>query len=62
MSWYGKVKAKMTVEQAIAILNKYDGTEMTDEQYYDYHCAQNKITRAILSGAYKLVENKESKK
>ena len=45
----------MTLEEALEILNKYDGTEMNDEQYYDYHCAQNKITRLILSGEYKLV-------
>lgn len=46
----------MTLKQALEILNKYDGTEMTDEQYYEYHCAQNKITRLILSGEYKLVK------
>ena len=46
----------MTLEQALEILNKYDGTEMTDEQYYNYHCAQNKITRLILSGEYELVK------
>ncbi len=46
----------MTLDQALEILNKYDGTEMTDEQYYNYHCAQNKITRLILSGEYELVK------
>ncbi len=46
----------MTLEQALEILNKYDGTEMTDWQYYDYHNAQNKITRLILSGEYELVK------
>lgn len=46
----------MTLEQALEILNKYDGTEMTDWQYYNYHCAQNKITRLILSGEYILVK------
>lgn len=49
----------MTLEKALEILNKYDGTEMNDEQYYEYHCAQNKITRLILSGECELVK-KES--
>lgn len=50
----------MTLEQALEILNKYDGTEMTDWQYYDYHNAQNKITRLILSGEYELIKRGEN--
>lgn len=33
----------MTLDEVLEILNKYDGTEMNDEQYYDYHCAKTKL-------------------
>lgn len=46
----------MTLDEALEILNKYDGKEMNEWQYYNYHCAQNKITRLILSGEYILVK------
>ena len=46
----------MTIDEALEILNKYDGKEMNEWQYYNYHCAQNKITRLILSGEYILVK------
>jgi hypothetical protein len=46
----------MTIDEALDILNKYGGKEMNEWQYYNYHCAQNKITQLILSGEYILVK------
>jgi formylmethanofuran dehydrogenase subunit E len=49
----------MTVSESVEIIKKYWDTEMSEDEFYKFHCAQNKITNAIVNDGYIIIKPDE---